>query len=176
MALSKAQRKKVYERVSGRFRRLARKLGKKNWKEVTIDGKTFKEAYEEEVKREEDLIAKGEESRLRRSRKESGPEIILRELEQEQPTPRRKRKSNMDWISDSSDGTHDETCTCNKCMGAWGDENLVNETVGSIPESDEERAKRKELERRANEYFEAICTERICPTCKSSVCHCEEEE
>ena len=173
MALSKEQRKRVYERVVGRYRRLAKKLGK-NWKEVSIDGKSFQDAYEFEQAKEEELIEKGEESRLRRSRKESGPEIILRELEQQQPTPRRKRRSALDWLANPSDARemHGEKCNCRKCVGAFGSE---EDLVGIIPESDERRAERKEFEAEVNRQLEAICTERICPRCRSSVCHCEED-
>ena len=160
--LTKEQRKRVYERVVGRYRRLAEKL-EKNWKEVSIDGKLFEDAYAEELRREEALIKKGEESRLRRSREE------IKGFK-----PRRKRKSALDWLANPSDAPegHKETCQCKKCVGAFGSE---EDLVGPIPESDERRQERKELERKANEYFEGICTERICPICKSSVCHCEED-
>ena len=165
MALSKEQRKKVYERIVGRFRRLAKKLGK-NWKEVTINGKSFQDAYAEELAKEEALIEKGEESKLRRSRK-FDPEKI------KGFTPKSERKSALDWLANPSDAPerHKETCQCPKCVGAFGTEDLV----GPIPESDERREARKEFEGEVNRQLEEACTSGICPVCRSSVCHCEED-
>ena len=160
--LTKAQRKKVYERVVGRFRRLAKKLGK-NWKEVEINGKSFQDAYAEELRHEEDLAKKGEESKLRRTNLEE-----IRGFK-----PRRKRKSALDWLANPSDAPkgHREECQCPKCVGAFGSEDLV----GPIPESDERREARKEFEKSVNEALEQACTSGICPRCRSSVCHCEED-
>lgn len=160
--LTKAQRKKVYERVVGRFRRLAKKLGK-NWKEVEINGKSFQDAYAEELAKEEDLIKKGQESKLRRTNLDKIKGF----------KPKSKRKSALDWLTNPSDTpeSHKETCQCPRCVGAFGSEDLV----GSIPESDERRAERKEFEGEVNRQLEEACTSGICPRCRSSVCHCEED-
>jgi len=164
--LSKAQRKKIYERVSRRYRRYARKLGKKNWREVELNGLYFKDAYELELKREEYRLALGKEpSNLKPSRS------VEREV-----AVRPKRKSNMDWITNPSDvrGTpHAETCTCNKCMGGFGDPDLIDSSM--LGESEERREARKQFEREVNERLEQICTSEICPVCKSSVCRCGED-
>ena len=164
MALSKEMRKKVYERVSRRYRRLARKLGKKNWKEVELNGLYFKDAYELELKREEDRLALGKEpSNLKPSRSVER-EVVIRP----------KRKSALDWLANPSDvprGHKEGECECPKCVGAFGSEDLV----GSIPESDERREARKEFEKEVNEQLERACTSGICPVCKSSVCRCGDD-
>lgn len=49
--LSEKQRRKIYARISRRYKTLAKKLGE-NWKELKINDLLFKEAYEIELRSE----------------------------------------------------------------------------------------------------------------------------
>lgn len=165
--LSEKVRKRIYERIRKRYKRFAKRNGEpQEWKEILLDGLYFKDALAEELAKEEELAKKGEESMLKHSR----------EVEEvKEFTPRRERKSNMDWIVDSSDVPkgHSEDCECPKCIGGFSDPTLIDSTP--IPESDERREARKELERQINEGLEEACSRGICPICKSSVCRCGED-
>lgn len=162
--LDKKTRKKVYERVRKRFKRLARKLGK-DFREVTIDNKLFKEALEDEISREKVLQEKGQESRLRKTN-------IDQILEEAERTPI-KRKSPHDWLANPSDAKrHSEKCQCSKCLGGFSDPDLINEP---IPESPEREAERKAIEERVNEQLDKEWRDKICPTCYSYPCVCDRQ-
>jgi len=130
--LSEKVRTRVRERIYKRFKRRAEKIGKpEEWRTIEIDGKLYEEALKFAFIEEEKLAKRGEESMLKHRRKESGPDIILRELEEQQSTPRRKRRgSNMDFLVDPSDAreAHGEACTCKRCLGAFADPNLIRDT------------------------------------------------
>lgn len=60
MALSKEQKDRVRQRIYKRFKRRAEKIGKpKEWKTIELNGKTYNEALEFELRKEEDLPKKG---------------------------------------------------------------------------------------------------------------------
>ena len=163
--LSKAQKTRVRGRIYRRFYRLGKRLGK-SFREIEINGKDFESALRFELAKEEDLAKKGTESELRRSR-HFDPEKI------KGFTPRnRKRKSNMDFLINPSDAmeSHKETCTCNKCMGAFGDPDLIDSSM--LGESDERKEARLEFTKEINRQLEEQTNRNICPRCRSSVCHC----
>ena len=151
--LSKAQKTKIYYRIYRKYSRLAKRLGK-NFKEVTINGKYFREALDFELRKEEQLNELGK-----------SPSHFKPSRDTERRIP--KRKSPYEWLANPSDvrGTHSEKCRCRACSGAFSDPNLI----GEIPESEGDREARKELERIVNEELEAQQTE-VCPYCKSSIC------
>lgn len=149
--LTKAQRKKVYERISRRYRRLAEKLGK-NWKEIELDGLCFQDAYQDELRKEETLQKKGEESRLRRSREDKA----FASFDPEKIGGGIKRRE--DYFS-SPDFDPRELGSMGKVWGA--DEEPTREE------------KMKKLERKINQELEEQATRNICPKCRSSCCHCE---
>ena len=165
MALSKEQKDRVRQRVYKRFKRRAERIGKpKEWRTIEIDGKTYEDALEFELLKEEDLAEKGEES------KRSNLDQIQGYVPKRR---RRKVEDPLDWLANpcGKGGSHAPECECNQCMGGFGDPNLVDDRT---TETDEEREARKEFEREYNAELEAKATRNICSRCKSSVCRCGE--
>jgi len=169
--LTEKQRTRIRGRIYRRYYRLAKKLSK-DFREIEIDGKLFKDALALELKREEEFAERGEESMLKHRRFD--PDKLEKEWE-EQSKSKRKLRSNMDFLANPSDRPkgHEDYCDCKKCSGAFGSE---EDLVGIIPESDERREAREEFTREVNIELERACSRGICPRCRSSVCHCEEGE
>jgi len=155
--LSKTQKNRIYYRVYRRYKRASKRIGKP-FNGIELEGKYFREALEFELRKESQLDELGKEpSNLKSSRN----------VERRFP----RRKSPLDWLanpSDSSKGTHADSCQCSKCMGGFGDFTLIDR----IPESPERKAEREAIADEFNEQSEAFATANICPICKSSVCRC----
>lgn len=157
--LTKKERKRIYERVSKRYRRLAKKLGQ-NWKEIEINGLRFKDAYESELWQEEYGQKMGSApSKMKQDRsipeKGFSPEEILRgieESEEEIPSPH--------------EPLDDEILRQLVRMGG----------IDPFKENPDREKQLKQIERVVNKMLEEQATKDICPICKSSICHCGENE
>lgn len=163
--LSKKIKNKIYYRVYRRYKRASKRIGKP-FDKIELEGKYFREALDFELRKEKQLDELGKEpSHFTPSRN-----IERRTL---------RRKSPLDWLANPSSASregasaHSEKCRCVNCSGGFSDPNLINER---IPESPERKAEREAIAEEFNKKIAEQVERSICPYCKSSICHCEEED